>query len=113
MNVVSETNQLLKEKQEDAAPIIFSSEFLEFTSKKMDIAKVVLKFAMDSVARVHNLEPIGYTVQNHYIAYFTKQLNQQPDKFKLATLNKTFTSAIKMLRLFLSDKKDSIIEMRE
>ncbi len=111
MNAVSKSNQLLDENQDDTAPIIFSSEFLEFTSKRMDVAKVVLNFALDSVARVHNLEPIGYTVQNHYIAYFTKQLKQQPDKLKLALLNKTFTSAIKMFRLFLSDKKGSIIEL--
>ncbi|MHA2092834.1 MAG: hypothetical protein ACW98K_18465 [Candidatus Kariarchaeaceae archaeon] len=111
MNAVTKSNQLPDESQNDSAPIIFSSEFLEFTSKRMDLTKVVINFAMDSVARVHNLEPMGYTVQNHYIAYFTKQLKQQPDKFKLALLNKTFTSAIKMLRLFLSDKKGSIIEL--
>ncbi|MHA2091325.1 MAG: hypothetical protein ACW98K_10730 [Candidatus Kariarchaeaceae archaeon] len=112
MDAVSKSNQILDENQNHIAPIIFSSEFLEFTSKRMDVAKVVINFAMDSVARVHNLEPIGYTVQNHYIAYFTKQLKQQPDKFKLAILNKTFTSAIKMLRLFLSDKRGSIIELK-
>jgi hypothetical protein len=97
--------------EEDPAHV-FSSQFLEFAAKDMNIAKQILDFAIKAIAGVHQLLSNSYMVEDHYIIYFSKKLLVSPDKSLLNDINKQLTSAVNMLRLFLSDKQNRIIEIQ-
>ncbi len=102
----------LEELDQEQSEIVFCSEFLEFKSSNMQITKNILDFTMETFAKCHQLNFIGYLVQDHYIGYFTKRLIKAPSNKELKNLNEKFISATKMLRIFLSDKKKNITELR-